>query len=295
MYRVLKRLQFKFMTRRRNSALIDKDNIVAWRQQYLSNIAEYRSEGRPIYYLDKTWINSGDCHKRIWHNTTITCPTNAAQRGLSTGIPEPSGKGKRLIIGHVGSSDGFLGGALLCFQSKKEVDDYHSEMNGDTFFTWFRGFLPMLKDRAVIVMDNAPYHSVKAEKYPNFSWKKNDIISWLLRKREILEGHHVKVTLLTLVEKYKRPGDNYVIDAFTSQFGHTVLRLPPYHCELNPIEMAWAQIKSYIRARNTTYKLSDVEKLVDEAVENVTAETWKNLIRHNGDKEQVPSARRYHG
>ena len=27
--------------------------------------------------------------------------------------------------------------------------------------------------------------------------------------------------------------------------GHKVIRLPPYHCELNPIELAWAAEKNF--------------------------------------------------
>ena len=40
----------------------------------------------------------------------------------------------------------------------------------------------------------------------------------------------------------------YVIDEIAKAADHKVVRLPPYHCELkNPIEMAWAQMKGYIR------------------------------------------------
>lgn len=35
--------------------------------------------------------------------------------------------------------------------------------------------------------------------------------------------------------------------------GHEVVRLPVAHCELNPIEMAWAQVKDYIKANNRRY------------------------------------------
>ncbi|XP_046145738.1 uncharacterized protein LOC123989072 [Osmia bicornis bicornis] len=181
LYRLLKRMEFKYVVRARNSALIDKEHIVTWRQRYIEDIQKYRSEGRPIYFLDETWVNAGDVRRKLWVDTSVTCPANAERRGLSTGsIPEPANKGKRLS--HVGSLEGFVPGALLCFEAKKNSADYHDEMNGDTFFRWFRTFLPMLRDGAIIVMDNAPYHSTKVEKYPTMSWRKDDIITWLIGK-----------------------------------------------------------------------------------------------------------------
>ncbi|MBP3194541.1 MAG: transposase, partial [Cardiobacteriaceae bacterium] len=32
------------------------------------------------------------------------------------------------------------------------------------------------------------------------------------------------------------------------KYGHTVLNLPPYSPELNPIEKTWANLKKYIRS-----------------------------------------------
>lgn len=43
----------------------------------------------------------------------------------------PSGEGKRLIILYIGSEDGFVPDVLLCFESKKNINDYLDEMNGD--------------------------------------------------------------------------------------------------------------------------------------------------------------------
>ena len=58
-----------------------------------------------------------------------------------------------------------------------------------------------------------------------------------------------------------------------------------YHCELNPIEMIWAQLKLYVRQRNTTGKIKDVEKLVLEGIDSITPEDWQNCIRHVIDQE----------
>ncbi|CAK9810938.1 hypothetical protein ANTPLA_LOCUS6733 [Anthophora plagiata] len=135
-------------------------------------MAQYKAEGRHIYYLDETWVNAGDCHKKIWMDSTVHSSRDAQKRGLSTGIPEPTGKDKRLIIFHIGSVEGFVPGGLLCFESKKNSLDYHDQMNGATFMEWFQRILPSLKDGSVIVMDNAPYHSLKTESCPTMNWTK---------------------------------------------------------------------------------------------------------------------------
>ena len=34
--------------------------------------------------------------------------------------------------------------------------------------------------------------------------------------------------------------------------GHEVIRLPPYHSELNPIELVWAFMKGYVEINKTS-------------------------------------------
>ncbi|XP_076656878.1 uncharacterized protein LOC143361399 [Halictus rubicundus] len=272
--RLFRRMEYKFIVRKRNSVLIEQPHIISWRQRYIEQIQGFRSEGRPIYYLDETWVH-----------TSVTCPRDAEQRALTRGIPAPSGRRKRFIIAHIGSTDGFVPGALLCVEAKRKTGDYHDEMNGDTFFEWFQKILPMLPDGAVIVMDSAPYHSVKKEKYPTLRWKRDDIIAWLEGKGETVNPRYVNIRLMQLVEKHKKPENNYVIDEYARENGRTVLRIPPYHFELNPIELAWAQIKEFIKVRNTSYKLADVRQFVDEAVANVSPQNWQNFIHHTLKEE----------
>jgi len=156
LWRLLKSMGFCFTKRGRNSALIENNEIRAWRTRYIRDIRQYREESRPIYYIDETWVNTGDVPIRVWYDTMITSSRAAFSQGLTIGAAHPTGKGKLLLVCHIGSEDGFVPDSLLCFESKKNTNDYHDEMNGDSFRDWFEGVLPRLKDNAVIVMDNAP-------------------------------------------------------------------------------------------------------------------------------------------
>jgi hypothetical protein len=69
--------------------------------------------------------------------------------------------------------------------------------------------------------------------------------------------------------------------AFIEGFSTGVKDPCEYHCELNPIELIWAQIKNEVASKNITFKLRDVKPLFQEAVEHVTDENWKKCIEHS--------------
>ncbi|XP_026831028.1 uncharacterized protein LOC105284771 [Ooceraea biroi] len=164
--------------------------------------------------------------------------------------------------------------------------DYHDEMNEDTFLEWWKNILPLLDDNAVIVMDNAPYHSMKTEKLPNASWRKAEIIQWLENKGKETSDNLVKAELLHIANQHKDRYDKYVVDELAQHDNKTVLRLPPYHCELNPIEMVWSMVKGYVKSNNSTFKLKDVKLLLEQGIEWVTADHWRNFIRHVKNEEK---------
>lgn len=64
------------------------------------------------------------------------------------------------------------------------------------------------------------------------------------------------------------------------QYGHSVLRLPPYDPELNPIEKNWAIVKNWVATKNVTFKILDVRKLVNEKLSSVGSEEWNNVCSH---------------
>ena len=58
----------------------------------------------------------------------------------------------------------------------------------------------------------------------------------------------------------------YELDEIALEKGHEVIRLPPYHCKYNPIELIWAQVKSEVAKKNNTFKMVDIERLTHDAL-----------------------------
>jgi len=118
-------------------------------------------------------------------------------------------------------------------------------MNGDMFYEWFCGVLPRLKD-------NVSYHSVKKYPVPTLSWKKNDIIQWLESNGVVIDKPMVKFQLIAKVNEIKPVYEKYVIDEEALNTNRVVLYLPPYHCELNPRELALSVVKNHVKQNIAT-------------------------------------------
>ena len=81
----------------------------------------------------------------------------------------------------------------------------------------------------------------------------------------------------------------YLIDTIAKDAGHKVVRLSPYHCQYNPIELIWAQVKKNIAEKNN-YKLADLKTLVKQSLDEVKPVNWLNAVNHT-DKLQEDDAR----
>ncbi|GJQ65366.1 hypothetical protein Trydic_g7478 [Trypoxylus dichotomus] len=112
-----------------------------------------------------------------------------------------------------------------------------------------RNVLLLLEPSCLIVIDNAPYHPVKAEKIPTTAWKKDALVNWIISKGNITDNSLLKIELSELAKNYLNNNPIfYVIDEVVTEISRIILRLPPYHCNLNPIEMVRAQVKEYVAA-----------------------------------------------
>jgi len=228
---LLKEMGYKYGKRPTRDQLKERPDIVAKRHDYLSKIHKLRLTNCPFVYLDETFLHQNHTVSKCW-----------LLYG-SGGFKVPTGKGSRFIILHAGSKQGFIPNCLLTFQSKTGSEDYHQEMTGDVFTNWFTSSLiPNIPAHSCIVMDNASYHTIQESKVPTMSSTKAAMQNWLTANRISWSGDMIKAQLNLLIQQNKPRLTKHVVDELARSHGHYVLRLPPYHCELNPIELIWAQI-----------------------------------------------------
>jgi hypothetical protein len=71
-----------------------------------------------------------------------------------------------------------------------------------------------------------------------------------------------------------------------ARYGHVLLRLPPCHPELNPIEKMWAVVKNWVAMKNVTFQLRDVRKLAEEKFFSVTKDEWLLVCKHVQEVEE---------
>ena len=72
----------------------------------------------------------------------------------------------------------------------------------------------------------------------------------------------------------------YKTDKIANLHGHEVIRTPVRHCELNPIELIWAQVKGFVAKNNTTFRINDVKELTYAAFGKITKDVWTNTEEH---------------
>ena len=159
--------------------------------------------------------------------------------------------------------------------------------------------------KAVLVIDNAPWHNRLTEDTmpPKRSWRKELIVGWLRRQNVPVPIKATKAELLELAFD-NLPAKRYVVDEVAAKHNIDILRsvvsirkisrfdlsihsLPVKHCMFNPIELAWAGLKDYVRDNNTGFRLSDVRRLAQQWMTLLDAPTAAAYVDHTRNIEET--------
>lgn len=272
--RALDRWGFEFGKGTRTQHLKEKDYVIAARQRYLRRMRSNRLDGkdegtlRPEVYLDESYVNKNHSNDYIWYSSED-----------GPWIQKPTGNGERLIIMNAITKDGWVPNAKTVFKSTRKTGDYHGQMNWDVFKKWFiEKLLPNIPEKSLIIMDNASYHNVlSVSSAPIASSSKEAIRIWLERNNAPCSPDCLKAELVELLAKIG-PAPTYAIDEIAYQYGHEILRTPPYHPELQPIEICWGVLKNEV-ARHCDFTMANLLSQLELAFTKITPHTCKEIIK----------------
>lgn len=271
LWRTLSRWGFTYSTGKRRSALKERDYVILARRRYLrQKRLNRKSDGsllRTEVYLDETFINRNHSNQFTWYFDEDGPEVN-----------KPAGKGQRLIVVDAITREGWVQNARLVFEAKKRTGDYHGQMDWENFSKWFiEQLLPNIPENSLIIMDNASYHNTTEENtFPKSNSRKEDFRK-LLDDKEIPWGEDMLKAELYALCKLFEPKSDYKIDKIAQAAGHSILRTPQYHPELQPIEMCWGIMKNYM-AKHCDFTLSKFRENLPFAFSQVTQETCEKLI-----------------
>ncbi|XP_063238742.1 uncharacterized protein LOC134540140 isoform X1 [Bacillus rossius redtenbacheri] len=218
LHKLLKKMGFSWTTVDGRKALIENENIVLKRIDFLRKYKEEKERGANFIFVDETWIFQRSkaliylkicsvVQYKVFHFHFIyfsgTVSKSWQDKSLQSEKRRTVGDGKRFIVVNAGGRTGFVPGAGLLFVSGQKTADYHGEMNGETFLMWFEDMLVHLEEPSVIIMDNASYHSTQVEKTPTTNWTKDALIAWLEKNEIKHENNLLKVELLRIAKQNK--------------------------------------------------------------------------------------------
>lgn len=270
--RTLDRWGFEFGKGIRTQHLKEKDYVIASRRRYLrKKIANRLPNGdtsRPEVYLDESYVNKNHSNDWIWY---------PVEDGPV--VQKPTGNGERFIIINAITKDGWVPNAKTVFKSTKKTGDYHGQVNAELFQKWFiELLLPNIPPKSIIIMDNAAYHNTLSNaSAPTRSCSKERMLKWLTANKIPCNPDCLKVELAEIIDKYA-PEPTYVIDEIASKHGHDVYRTPPYHPELQPIEICWGILKNEI-ARHCDFTMKNLTTQLEEAFSKITGTICAKIIK----------------
>jgi len=112
--------------------------------------------------------------------------------------------------------------------------------------------------------------------------------------KDTLNGDLFTTYVKELLVKELNPGDILIMDNLSShksnsgeaiqpliEKGIEVIWLPPYSSDLNPIELTWSKLKTYIR-KNKPRTTEELMKVLEKALEYITKEDIRNWYKHDG-------------
>lgn len=317
LWRTLTRLNFRFVGRRdgRYERLREEPGNVGLRSRYLANYFDFLNQNRPHVFLDETWLSQNMVTSKCWSDGRVDIEDKVPSGKGKRWIVLAACEARISILDERVFGGGWVPNSWRMWKGKVQKEDYHSEMNGEVFEHWVHHWLlPNVSRNAVIVMDRAPYHLMLTDESkgcPSGSTREQ-MAHWLVDHGARNEEGTLFTLDMLLNDECSRPCESgkmrrsiglprdelaklctlakpapvYKIHEWLKKWNsdhETDIRLnllPVAHPQLNPIELAWAQLKQFGRSSNAVFRMPEVQRLALQKKESLSTELWQSLFWH---------------
>ncbi|RHZ13234.1 hypothetical protein DYB37_011186 [Aphanomyces astaci] len=190
-------------------------------------------------------------------------------------------------------ADGRENSKLLTYEAfeggRKQTKDYHGIFDHAYFVAWVQRLLDeadsLGKSNAIIVLDNAKYHKGLPDNTPKGSWTKRKMAEACEVYGIEIDVKEFRSTLWAKLKTHIAANIVLVIVQLAKDRGHEVDFTPPYHSDLQPIEMVWAYVKGAVgRQYNTSTKFPDVRQRLDREFAGLPSSVVFDCINHTDRK-----------
>ena len=281
------------------------DAVTNLRGIYLKRLKELdQDKSRERVYLDESFIHKNHSFSKGWfisnENKNIYKPMGLGGRIAIMGAITRQGwlgtrpQNLKLSLSILRSNNGTK---IHCYksikywevQNSKDDTEEGKNINAAVFKDYFVNcVIPFLKPRSIIILDNARYH----KRYPVNTFKptmaanKAQLQDYISSQDESICIQKSKKELIEIsIDFFKKTKNE--IQEIAESHGHTVLYLPPYHPELNPIEYTWSYVKR-LAAETPSYSLSTLSKeTLPSAFSSLSPQTVQNFFNHVQNQELV--------
>ena len=289
--RLLHRAGFVFARGSRRSVLVESSYVKAFRARCISAKLANRG-GNKLPILPEVFLDESYCHENHAKQFTWLDTNSMIQY-------EKSGKGRRMVVVGAGVvfaqdnafSAAFVEDSVQYWDAGASTGDYHGNFTSDTFERWFENLcytLMMSYGQCRVCLDGASYHLRVLNPRPTTAWRKADITTWLLDRGVTHDETMLTKELLELSRRVKEEKE-YATVQIAAEYGHYVHVTPPYHPELQPIEIIWAVVKNHVAA-NPPSSMSDLRDKLRAGFKKVNKKTWKGAYSKVQAEEDLYAA-----
>ncbi len=123
----------------------------------------------------------------------------------------------------------------------------------------------------------ANHNTLSEHSPPTPLCSKKKITEWSEQNRIYCRDDCLKPELVEILKKLA-PQPSFAVDEIARSCGHEVIRTPPYHPELQPIETCWGVVKNHI-ARHSDFTMKNLIEQLDAGFAKVTSKTCEEIIK----------------